>query len=118
MRAVDIVLAHSKEERRAIVVPEWDNLELWFGKITVSDLQTVAGLDPRDVHERNLMLLCLKAQDKEGNKLFALGDSPLLKREADWSILQNVVEFMYRKILSSKEEAAKKLEEDPTSGSA
>ena len=96
-------------------MPEWDNMDLYFGPMTVADIEAIEERDPKSGHERNLILLVHKAKNADGKPLFQMGDVHHLKTEADWIVLQRVFAFMFETALSP-EEAREKIDSDPTSG--
>jgi len=116
-KAIDIVRASSAKARRSIVVKEWGGLEIFFGKITVSDMEAVEERDPKTPQERNLILLCNKAQDSEGHPLFDKGDIHFLRTEGDFVILQRVFNFMFESAYNLAEAKAE-LAKNPSSASA
>src|SRR5512143_1272294 len=93
-RAIDVIRQSTTDQRRSIVVPEWNNLELFFSRLTSSDIASVADRDPKSPQERDLLLLMRKARDRDGRPVFQMGDLHYLMTEADWFVLQKVVTFM------------------------
>jgi hypothetical protein len=116
--AIDSVRSAYQAKRRSLVVPEWDNLEMYFGPLTVDDMESVKSRvrDPESDYEQNILLLIHKARDKEGKPLFAFGDKKVLQGEANLVVLQRVINFMWEGVASIAE-AEKELEVDPTSDS-
>jgi len=125
-RAIDKVRASYNAAKRQIIVPEMENLELWFGRLTISDMQAVAAREPKDSFEQDLMLLIHKAMDAEGKPAFQMGDLHYLKTEADYIVIRRVIAFMYESTAvtpkaaeqEAAKEAEKQIEGDPSSASA
>jgi hypothetical protein len=124
-RAIDVIRAKSALERRKIVVPEW-GLTFYFGKMTVADMEAVdarrkEGEEMTHQH-RNMVLLVAKAQDEDGTPMFGMGDIMFLKSEADFVVLQRVVNFMfesaYQSIEAEVDGKKKEIESNPPSASA
>jgi hypothetical protein len=116
--AIDSVRSAYQAKRRKLVVPEWDNLEMHFGPLTVADMESVKTRvkDPDSDYERNVLLLIHKARDAEGKALFAFGDKLVLMKEADLVVLQRAINFMWAGV-GTLGEAREQIEEDPTSDS-
>jgi len=117
-RAIDKVRSAYNVSKRKLVVPEFDDLELWFGRLTTSDMQAVLAREPKDSYEQDLHLLIHKAQDAEGKPAFQMGDLHYLKTEADYVVLRRVIAFMYDATALVEKEVTKQVEEDPSSASA
>ncbi len=121
--AIDAIRQSYMGERRCIAVPEWkwpatgEPMELWFGPITPSDMEKVDDRNPKNHLERSLLLMVATATDKGGKPLFQFGDVKHLKDTTEFTVLQRVFDFMLSSILD-KDEAEKKIEEDPTSAGA
>lgn len=116
-RAIDVIRRCSVEQRRSIKVPEWEGLELFFGKITVADMQAVEEREPKTPQERNVILVIHKAQDKAGKPVFSFGDMHYLVTEADFVVLQRVWNFMFESAYTPAE-AKEAIKTDPPSASA
>lgn len=115
MKAIDKVRNAYQAKRRKITIGEWDNLDVYFGPITIGDMETIETRlkNPDSNYERNLLLIIHKAQDVDGKPLFGFGDKQNLEREADLTILQRLIVFMWEGVPGL--EAAKKIvEENPT----
>lgn len=126
MRTIDKVLKARSENRRSILVPEWDET-LYFSPLTTNDMISVADRmqdEGREASknelERRVVLLIQKAELEDGSNAFEWGDRITLMESAEWDVLQRVVAFMYRSAMTvrSEEEAKKKSErtEDSDSG--
>ena len=115
MKAIDRVRNAYREKRRMIAVPEWENLELYFGPLTVEDVVSVDartnGKDDR--YERNILMLIHKARTKEGKAVFGFGDKKVLMSEADLVVINKIVAFMWENV-PDLEEAREEIEADPT----
>ena len=119
-RAIDIIRAKSALERRKIEVPEW-GLTFYFGKMTVADMEAVDERRKDDgsitMQQRNMILLVAKAQNEDGSPMFGMGDIMFLKSEADFVVLQRVVNFMfesaYQSIEASVDAKKKEIETNP-----
>lgn len=118
LRAIDVIRTKSALERRKIEVPEW-GLTFYFGKMTVDDMEAVDARrqdneERMTPQQRNMILLVSKAQDEEGKPMFAMGDIMFLKKEADFVVLQRIVNFMFESAYVSVEASvdAKKKEID------
>jgi len=118
MKAIDRVRNAYQAKRRRIVIPEWDNMEIYFGPITIGDMESIESRvkNPDSNYERNLLLIIHKAQDKEGKALFGFGDKRVLEQEGDLTILQRLIVFMWEGV-PGLEMARKIVEENPTSDS-
>jgi hypothetical protein len=62
-------------------------------------------------------MLIHKARDKEGKALFAFGDKVVLQKEADLTVLQRVIAFMWEGV-PTLELATEQVEGNPTSDSS
>lgn len=117
-KAIDIIRRASRSERKCIEVPEWEGLKLYFAKLTTADVQSVAERNPKDVIERNMYLMIAKAQDEDGAPAFELGDRHFLNSEADFLVVQRVVNFMFESASVTMDEAKQAIKEDPISAPA
>lgn len=117
-RAIDRIRSASTAARRKIVVPEWGNLELYFDRLTVSDMEAITDQEPKSTFDRNIRLLVHKAKDADGKPVFSSGDVVYIKTEADYLIVQRVIGFMFETAYGTVEEAKEQLREDPISDSA
>ncbi|HLE03972.1 MAG TPA: hypothetical protein VI729_05075 [Anaerolineales bacterium] len=117
-KAIDKVRAAYNAGKRQLVVPEFDNLELWFGQLTTADMQAVLAREPKDSYEQDLLLLIHKAQDADGKPAFQTGDLHYLKTEADYVVLRRVIAFLYSTTALIEQEVKKQIEGDPSSASA
>ena len=117
-KAIDKVRAAYNTSKRRFVVREFEDLELWFGRLTTADMQAVLAREPKDSYEQDLILLIHKAQDAEGKPAFQMGDVHYLKTEADYVVLRRIIAFMYDATALSDKEATQQIEQDPSSASA
>jgi hypothetical protein len=115
---IDAVRRAYTQKRRSIVVEEWGDLEMYFGPLTVEDMESIESRvrDPDSQYERNVILIIHKARDKDGGQLFNFGDKKILMAEADLTVLQRVIKFMWEGVLTL-EDAKEEIEGNPISGS-
>lgn len=104
-------------DRREIIVPEWDDMKLYFGKMTISDWDGVEARKPKTDMDRHLYLLIKMARLEDGNPVFQMGDREYLKTEAALPVLQKVINFMYEGVYETVEQAEEAIEENPPSDS-
>ena len=91
--------------RREIVVPEWD-LTIYSTPVTLAEKSRIyAGTKDDNDYEICARVLLVKAQDKDGNKLFTLEDKAVLLQKADSNVLIRVA----HDILSSDAPSATEL---------
>jgi len=114
-RSIDVIRRASRTERKMIEVAEWEGLKLYFNKLTTADIQGIADRNPKDTIERNMYLLVSKAQVESGEPAFNVGDLHFLRSEADFMVVQRVINFMFESAVSSVEEAKEAIKEDPIS---
>src|SRR4051812_43192759 len=114
-RLIDVVRRSSRNERRLITVPEWENANLYFGKLTTADVQGVADRNPKNTHERNMYLLVAKAELEDGAPAFDIGDLHFLKTEADFMITERLIDFMFQVAVPTVADAKEEIKKDPTS---
>jgi hypothetical protein len=119
-RLIDIVRRQRQATRRELRIPEWENQRLFFSRLTVNDMETVGARDSKSTLDRNLHLVIVKAELEDGTPAFQTGDLPLLKREADFTVVQRIIDFMFAAAsgLPGSEEEADRIAQDPISGSA
>lgn len=111
------ILEHISNERRSIVMKEWGGAEVWFGKLVANDMLSVEERSPKNHIERNLILLTMKAENKDGTPLFGVGDLHALKSRIPWTQLSALIAFMYESMaMGGKEAAAAVAENPPSSG--
>lgn len=119
-RAIDMIRHSFMGERRCITIPEWKDpiteepLDLWFGPVTPSAMEQVEERNPENNLARQLLLMVAMAQDEGGKPLFQYGDVKPIKDNTEFAVLQRVFDFMMASWLQ-KEDAKKKIKEDPTS---
>lgn len=119
LRPIDVIRQRSKLARRPIDVPEW-GLVLWFGKLTVADMESVGAKEATTKLERNLHLLIQKSELENGDPAFGTGDLHFLKTEADFVVIQRLLDFMFASAagLPTIEEEAERIAANPPSASA
>lgn len=118
LRAIDRMRQFSSANRRSISVPEWGDLTFYFYPLRVAELSAIEDFAPKNHHERNVLMLVLKAKHEDGTAMFTSGDAFALKNEIDAAVLQRVVSFMWSTTMPKTVEEAKALiVGDPTSGS-
>jgi hypothetical protein len=117
IRPIDIIRRASASTRRSITVPEWENLTLWFRKVTPADWDAVDVDNEKTAWERSLRLLIRKAELEDGSPAFATGDLYFLQHEAELVVVQRVVNFMFESSFQSVAAAKGALLADPTSSS-
>lgn len=113
-RAIDRIRNSYMGEKKCINVPEWDDLDLWFGPITPSAMEKVDDRDPKTNLDRQMLLLVGMATDEGGKPLFEFGDVKHLRDTTEFTVLQRVFDFMLSSWLDKKD-AEKKIKKDPTS---
>lgn len=113
-RAIDQIRQRYMGERKAITVPEWGDLEVWFGPVTTVTMEQVDERKPHNNLERQLLMLVTMATDKGGKPLFEFGDREYLKSETEFTVLQRVFDFMLSSWVE-KAEAEKRIAKDPIS---
>ena len=93
MGAIDSVGAYLKSlEPVKIVVPEWDNLEIYaFARTITEDFEISNKLEKLEGDLKLITALIEVAKDADGNPLFTLEDKPKLKRVATLDVLSRVV---------------------------
>jgi hypothetical protein len=116
-KPIDVIRRCSSLDRRELVIPEWDDMKLYFGKLTAQDWEGVESRNPKTDMDRHLMLLILMARDEKGEPAFEMGDRVLLKKEAPLNVLQRVINFMYEGTYESIEQAEEAIEGNLTSDS-
>ena len=116
-RPIDIIRRCSSLDRRELVIPEWDNMKLYFGKLTAGDWDGVEARKPKSDMDRHLYLLIKMAKLEDGTPAFQMGDKEYLKTEAPLSVLQRVINFMYEGTYQSVEQAQEAIEGNPPSDS-
>jgi len=116
-RPIDVIRRCSSSVKRSITIPEWEDLTLYFGKITIADWEGVEAREPKSDMERNIYLLISMAKLENGTPAFATGDKMFLTNEADFTVLQRVINFMFQSVYESVQEAERAVEENPTLGS-
>jgi hypothetical protein len=114
--AIDQIRKHSSpSERRKIVVKEWGNLELHFGKICGADWAAVEAREPKTHIDRNVYMLIRKAETEDGQKVFQGGDKfHLMGPDVDFDVVLHVINFMLESNYPTFGEAEEALAADPT----
>lgn len=82
--------ARQDADRRSIDVPEWGEddsspLKVFYGPFLAMEMDKVQRKHPNFLQNISLAgmveIIVMKAEDKDGNKLFGLDDKPVLMRE-------------------------------------
>lgn len=90
MGLIDNLRQRQQASRRLIEVPEWaaegeDPVAIYSGKFLAVDLDRLQRKHPGFVNNVTIGgmvdVIIMKAEDKDGNKLFTLEDKPTLMRE-------------------------------------
>lgn len=117
-KAIDAVRSAYQAKRRSLVVPEWGDLEIYFGPLSIDDMESIERRvkDKDSRYERSVLLLIHKARDKEGKPLFEFGDKKVLEAEADVTVLNRIVAFMWEGV-PDMDAARRELEGNPLSDS-
>lgn len=122
IKAIDRVREAAVSALRSITIPEWGDLTLHFGKLTIADQEAVEARTPKTAYERQLIMLIHKAKMEDGTPAFQMGDMHYLRNEADFVVVQRIVAFMYqtafeRKGTQDPAQAAEGIKNDPPSAS-
>jgi hypothetical protein len=96
-KILDKATAHFRsklsEELQSIVVPEWDNIKIYFKSVITLREQgkmiELAGAGKQI--EALVESLIIKARNEDGTRMFNVADKPTLMNEVDPSILIRVV---------------------------
>jgi len=120
-RAAAQILAATSNARRSLVVPEWGDLELYFGMLTIADKNAARAsygeiLKP-SIEDLALAMIVAKAEDATGAKLFLPADAEALRQRASLSVINRVADFMYGVEAPTVAEAKEALTASPTSAS-
>jgi hypothetical protein len=109
---LDAIKAHAKPDQvRTIPVPEWAlepggaPLVIHYTMVTLDDLAVVTELDGQEWSKRAARIICLKAMDETGKKLFAMGDALVLRSTAAPEVVNRLAMQMLGR--TSIEDAAK-----------
>lgn len=105
---VNRVTRSGQGTRRKITMMEWPDddgnpTDLYFGKITISDMRDLAAREGltaeegglKDRFDRNLWLMCKKAELENGDSAFQIGDRFELASRGDFMVIQRVINFMF-----------------------
>lgn len=94
---LDTIRAHARPDQvRTIPVPEWAPeadgapLVIHYTMVTLDDLSIVTELDGQEWNKRAARIICLKATDAQGNKLFAMGDAIALRSSAAPEVVSRI----------------------------
>ena len=95
MKLIDKVLNHyDSNARLKIEVPEWADDEfdgvIHYSPVTLLERNKLMPELKRENLDFVASVLVMKAEDKDGNKLFTLEDKIKLKRNADYRVLDRV----------------------------
>jgi len=115
MKAIDRVRNAYQARRRKLVVPEWDNLELYFGPVVGEDMESIRHRlkDSDSLYEQAVLLVIHMAKDKEGKALFGMGDKRVLMQEAEVKVINRIAAFIWGSTPMTDAEADKELEDSP-----
>lgn len=99
--------AKRQEARRAIEVPEWGDdgspLVLYAGSLTCADVDKLQRKHNNFMNNPTVAamveLIIMKAEDKDGEKLFTLEDKPFLMRESV-ALVGNIAGQMFASVES------------------
>jgi hypothetical protein len=116
-RAIDVIRRASSLGRRELVVPEWEDMKLYFNKITGADWEAIEAMKPKTDMRRNLLMLTRMAKTETGEPAFTSGDIEYLKTEAALDVLQRVMLFMFEGLYDSIETAVEEIEGNECSDS-
>ena len=80
---------------KRIEVPEWKDEKgqatiIFAEPLTLADRKTLSKFAGDDDSEFIVRLIIMKATDSDGNKMFDLGDKPVLMRKADPVIIARI----------------------------
>jgi hypothetical protein len=83
-RTIDKIVAHfaATKGKRGFIDTAW-GFPVWFSPWTLGEKDFVFGSDDSYRPRTNARLLIIKAEDKEGNRLFSQADERELLNEAD-----------------------------------
>ena len=95
MKLIDKVIQHyASKGTLCIDVPEWADEEfdgkVYYTPVTLLERNKLMPELRSGSLDFVVSVLVLKAEDKNGNKLFDLGDKPKLKRSADYHVLDRI----------------------------
>lgn len=116
-RPIDVIRRCSSLNNREIVVPEWDGMKLYFGKMTGANWDSVDARSPKTDMDRHLLFLIMMAKQEDGTPAFQTGDKQYLVNEAELSVLQRVIAFMYEGSYKDVAQAEDAIEGNQPSGS-
>tara|TARA_R110000796_G_scaffold79209_1_gene176238 strand:+ start:64 stop:390 length:327 start_codon:yes stop_codon:yes gene_type:complete len=106
-KAIDSVKEHfSNYKTRKIVVPEWNNLEIFVEPITLEQKKRILDKSKSDEVEALVYALIWLAKDSEGKPHFTVEDKFALMKKADPDVVARVAGDCMT--VSSYEEAKKK----------
>ena len=114
-RAIDLATQHYDEmskpgKRRKMVVREWGNTEIYVNPLTQDDISAV--IEWADGKNAWLFpaYICFCAMDKEGNKLYNLGDVGVMAGRTDGDVVARVAAWISsdRNVTQSRVEEAEK----------
>ena len=90
-RSIDFVKEHfSQHETKKIVVPEWNNLEIFVEPITLEQKKKILDKTKIDEVEALAYALIWLAKDSEGKQHFTLEDKFALMKKADPDVVARV----------------------------
>ncbi len=99
-RLIDRIIAKSKDDRRSVVVQEWDQ-EVWYTPITTQDridvevqLKARFGEDGWNNHQYGVLMLISKCEDQAGSRLFSVDDFTPIVQKAEAGVLDKLMRLM------------------------
>lgn len=110
---LDRMKAHAEPDKlRWIEVPEWalekggKPLKITYSMVTLDDLSLVSEADGNgDFNKQAARIVALKAMDENGQRLFALGDAPEIRKSAAPEVVKRIAMAMLNRV--SLEDAVK-----------
>ena len=104
-----------KRSIRSIELPNGSLFEWWMTPLTLAQRERatrLAGKNSEDPITVALNVLVLKAEDKDGNKLFVLADLAELKNDLPETVISQLVVEVFRDTASEAELDGEKVEVD------
>lgn len=95
MKLIEKVLSHyDNQGRLKVEVPEWADDEfdgiIYYSPVTLFERNKLMPELKKESLDFVVSVICMKAEDAEGNKLFSLEDKIKLKRHADYRVLDRL----------------------------
>lgn len=92
MTAIEQAEEHYNNQVRGFLrVDEWD-ADIYWSPLTLNDLARIGRAAKGDDAQTIIETVVLKAEDKNGDKLFTVEDKAKLKRAADPAILGRIIQ--------------------------